>query len=281
MELFKRYFSRVSGRIKAKSTEKVCKRMESRGSGNGSRQEDGIAKVVRIPRDWFGPVDELVPIGRPASDADSAPLDPNTFWDGSSSSIQDAVERPRGEPSDEAPVELGRVPYPPVGRVSRTAGIRSLVASVAVLLVVGASIAGWLLGKSHAKPGSSTLASITSKQGPELTMRRFNWSYPSATGTQGGPKVRVSRALRDGRARHKTSSPSPASVTDVVYRATSTGQPSPATTGYRPQTAAQGSSTASTSGSSAATASISPAKQSSPTTFGASGALGPMSSPDG
>lgn len=251
--------------------------MESGGSHNGDRQEGEVAKVVRIPRDWFGPADELVPIGGPEADAD-APLDPNTFWDGSSSSIQNAVERPRGAPSDEAPMERGEVAYPILGRFSRTVRIRSLVASVVVLAVAAASITGWVLGGSHSKPLSSALALVTSSQGPALSMRR---PHPSAAEQQSRPTVRVSRAVRVHHARRKASSSSPGSVTEVTYRSNSAG-PSPSTTsGYQPETSAQGPSTASTGGNSGATGSVTAAKQSSPTAFGANGALGPMSSPDG
>lgn len=61
---------------------------------------------MRIPRDWFGPREELVPFGPQVSDVESperlprsptrveggAAVDPNSFWDEGSSSLQGVVD---------------------------------------------------------------------------------------------------------------------------------------------------------------------------------------------
>lgn len=64
---------------------------------------------MRIPRDWFGPPDDLVPFGPRVADGESrrreppsparveagAGMDPNSFWDEASSSIQGVVDANR------------------------------------------------------------------------------------------------------------------------------------------------------------------------------------------
>jgi hypothetical protein len=77
-------------------------------NGEGPSERDNgqvteVANVVRIPRDWFGPREGLVPFGTQVADGESRarePLsptrveavDPNSFWDEGSGAIQDVVE---------------------------------------------------------------------------------------------------------------------------------------------------------------------------------------------
>ena len=77
--------------------------------GSETTEGDGQARtaenVVRLPRDWLGPREELVPIGSRAdaldhSDDDAtSPLPPaaSSFWDEDSGSVQAAMQAPAGE----------------------------------------------------------------------------------------------------------------------------------------------------------------------------------------
>jgi hypothetical protein len=51
--------------------------------------------VVRLPRDWLGPRDELIPIG-PISDKSAPPPTADDFWGESSALVQDALSAPMG-----------------------------------------------------------------------------------------------------------------------------------------------------------------------------------------
>ncbi len=61
-------------------------------------------KVIRLPREWLGPRDELVPIGPaagdrsltadPPGDAEALPPKPDDFWGEDSAALHDAVQAP-------------------------------------------------------------------------------------------------------------------------------------------------------------------------------------------
>lgn len=51
--------------------------------------------VVRLPRDWLGPRDELIPFG-PSSDKSAAPPTADDFWGEGSALVQDALSAPVG-----------------------------------------------------------------------------------------------------------------------------------------------------------------------------------------
>jgi hypothetical protein len=98
--------------------------LESDDPGVGSKQDRLESNVVRFPRDWLGPLEELVPIG-PSSGQESdlprdrepdgqtapaervvdfppsAPLRADAFWGEDSASIHDALEPP-AQPADAA-----------------------------------------------------------------------------------------------------------------------------------------------------------------------------------
>src|SRR5262245_12079828 len=63
-------------------------------SDGGGREGLLDDNVVRLPRDWLGPREELIPIGRSEdgpSDSDAASSG-EAFWGESSASIQDALQ---------------------------------------------------------------------------------------------------------------------------------------------------------------------------------------------
>jgi hypothetical protein len=95
---------------------------EGRHSQGDAEPADAVDNVVRFPRDWFGPPEELVPFGPSASPAETvdpaAPvaLDPDAFWGENASSIQNVVQVPRvvdvGPNETEVPSET-EVPFAP------------------------------------------------------------------------------------------------------------------------------------------------------------------------
>jgi hypothetical protein len=86
-------------------------------AGGATRNEEN---VIRLPRDWLGPPEELVPIGPAARaraaqlEADAPPPAADAFWSEDSAALHDAVQ---------APVGTERQPSgPPVGLVAPVAG---------------------------------------------------------------------------------------------------------------------------------------------------------------
>ena len=97
-------------------------------TGDGETDDTGALtrdeeNVIRLPRDWLGPPEELVPIG-PAARARAAQRELNgqtppaadAFWSEDSAALHDALQAPP-EPS---PQRLD----PPVGLVPPLAGRR-------------------------------------------------------------------------------------------------------------------------------------------------------------
>jgi hypothetical protein len=89
------------------------------GSGGLPQRDEN---VIRLPRDWLGPPEELVPIGS-AARARAAQRDPeadipqaaDAFWSEDSAALHDALEAP--DPG------ICERPTPPVGLVSPVAGL--------------------------------------------------------------------------------------------------------------------------------------------------------------
>jgi hypothetical protein len=97
-------------------------------SGDGRTEDRGglprnEENVIRLPRDWLGPPEELVPIGS-AARARAAQRDPehdmppaaDAFWSEDSAALHDALEAP--DPG------VGERHAPPVGLVEPVAGLR-------------------------------------------------------------------------------------------------------------------------------------------------------------
>lgn len=212
------------------------------------RPADDLTNVVRIPRDWFGPVEELVPFGPRTAEAD-VPVDPNSFWDESSGSIQHVVGAPRDAVRHER------------RRLART---RTLAAAVVVAVIVGASVAGTLLGSSRPPELRSAIASVNT-WGVQLPARHLGSSIAPTTAKRvvHAPPKPSHRAIRE-------------TSTLVEYRASQT------TSSYEPAKPAASTTTGySASGSGTTAPSPTSVNQPSQPAFGAAGALGPMSSPDG
>lgn len=236
---------------------------------------DEAGNVVRIPRDWFGPTEDLVPFG-PRASAPADQLDPNTFWDESSNHIQDVVEAPAKRQDDGwfrpgVPVRL----HVPRGR--------GLAAIAAVAVIVAVAVAGWLLGNPRSHQSRSAVASVNTKriQWPTRSLGRSTAPMKVRQGLQARtkpkPKPRVVDHRQNGGARTSASTATP-----VVYHTSQTSSSQPTyEAGNSSAAVSSGQSGRSSTDVGSTTPSAHRASQPSQPAFGANGALGPMSSPDG
>jgi hypothetical protein len=97
------------------------------GTGNGRTEDGGLTRneenVIRLPREWLGPPEELVPIGPAARERaaqrnleDGMPPTADAFWSEDSAALHDAVQAP--------PAVTREHLDPPVGLVPPVAGLR-------------------------------------------------------------------------------------------------------------------------------------------------------------
>lgn len=251
--------------------------MDPVGTHNEAEGREDAPNVVRIRRDWYGPPEDLVPIGPRAASAIRADQpdtevpgeppascfepDPDAFWGESSNSIQDVVDAPR----------LGGH----VGRQRRALGgaLRTrrgaLVGSVVLGVIAGLGLYGLLIGTSRPSLHRPAIASIGAARTP-LHTRRLGTAETNAVGK--GFQLR-----RMTRTSHKTRRvPHVSTVTPVVYHPNQPTYTPPPT-----YAAATGGPQNQVSSGSSQAATAAPASQSPTAAFGAQGALGPMSSPNG
>lgn len=243
---------------------------ETRTNG-GQRGSDETGNVVRIPRDWFGPKDDLVPFGPAAwsGEAEStaearsesarraeAPLDADTFWGEDADSLHDVF--------DERPAAARR------SSVFTRRG--TLLPAALVLLMASAGLTTWLLGSPQRRAPRPHVASVKNEvpaMASRLRQKLVARAHSARASLRSPPRSlhRRSVSVRAVRTTAVVYRP-----TEVISSPTSTATPVPASTNA---TAVSSSA----SGSSAAT-SASTSHESQPA-FGANGALGPMSSSAG
>jgi hypothetical protein len=106
-------------------------------SGRAAEPSD---KVVRLPRDWLGPREHLVPFGTaasPVTESEPAGLAPSAddFWGERSAAIHDAVQAPETPPPADASAPNPRLPR----RSLLAAGLMAAAAAVAFVLLSGGS----------------------------------------------------------------------------------------------------------------------------------------------
>lgn len=94
-------------------------------------------KVVRLPRDWLGPPEELVPFGQsapPPTEPDIAEFAPNDFWGERAAAIHSVVEAPEEAPpaDDSTKVRAGQ-------RRFAAAALVGIAAAAALALLLGGS----------------------------------------------------------------------------------------------------------------------------------------------
>ncbi len=284
--------------------------MDPRKTAQGDGDERTDENVVRLPRDWLGPREELVPIGSRANAAqtphdaspESLPPTAASFWDEDSGSLQapmQAPAEPPGQPHAQPAIARrhrrwlgarsragGRIAAPGRGRAAAACGV------LAACLIVVLSVIGQSEGSGHPRGAKAVAAS---KDGPIETgtgvnLARLKAHTPvvneikrqprSHHSVKTGHRTHASRTQRDRRhvsqtrRRHpERSAPRPThSTSEPVRTITPTPATTPTTSGSAPTTSSSPSS--SVDRSTGSTSQQQPA-------FGATGSLGPGSSPDG
>ena len=242
---------------------------EETRTGEGQQGSGKTSNVVRIPRDWFGPKDDLVPFGpRAEEDWDSAgatssngsatSFDANVFWGEEADSVQDVVDEPSDAPAARRPLRG-----------------RALIAAGLIALMAGTGVAASLLTESGKQTVHPNVAAIKTPRQPALRHRlsaRFDLR-----------SVRRPTRLHE-RIKSAHHAAHPRTPTQVTHHADqSRSAPSAVyTQSTGASTPAVSSSTAAAPDhATASTASTASRAQSSQPAFGSDGALGPMSSPDG
>jgi hypothetical protein len=254
-------------------------------AGSPPEQSD---KVVRLPRDWLGPREDLVPFG-PRASAPEAPPSAADFWGERSAAIHDALEAPAENTSD-VPADASADAVPPrrrrgLGRRGRQRA--AAVAAVAVAGLVSVSLAVGLLGPSRSAQTDGhaaklDLAAVLSDGVARTLQRGLDLVDTSAVRDQTPPAAhhhaaairRTPRSRQVFKRVHETAHPHPlASASSAAHASPAVVQSSPPTTvhTYTHPTDSGTSRTVSRPRSSAA--SVSPTGQ--------SGALGPIQSPNG
>lgn len=249
-----------------------------RGDGNVITDDDN---VVRLPREWLGPPGQLVPFAEDDSVPQlETPGSTHDFW---GEALADDLSA-RVEPGDAGSRARVRRAFrwPSFARAGDEAGRarrappRAVLGAAAVLVIVALAIGN--SGAPSALPRGSASASIHragASSGPVAFVPH---------GTLASAPARSSGTIR----RHPVPRPRPATPRHVLHRAvpahTATVEPvrystvSPTTSTYSSNSVPPAS--ASASSSAAATATGASAGSHQPAT-GATGALGPGSSPDG
>ena len=163
--------------------------MKREGPHSEQGKSKGPSNVVRLPRDWLGPRDELVPFGVDRLDdpGDSAaPPSAADFWGERAGAVQDVLQGPtpgqRFQPAEHESVSAGNDPLdlepapaadsPPLHSGPKR---RSRIVSRPGWSSIGA---GWRMGLVRAdgvsyvrRMGSRTGQQMGSRTGPMLTQR--------------------------------------------------------------------------------------------------------------
>lgn len=256
--------------------------METKGpdNHNGKDEADAEATILRFPRDWFGPTEELVPFGPRADDVAVAegdeqliavdeelpPSSASAFWSQDSARIHDAVEGPAVKSA-----ALAEAPVAERTRWRRFSAGRVLL--VACCGVIGLGLVGRIMfqgGPQRALPPTSPRAAVhvrvwTAVSHPPVVRRAAAARKPSHTPA---PKPAVSQSAQ------ANSSGSTGSTDSVPVQAASA--PSSSSSAAQSNSGGDGSG----GGAGGGGASAASAGGSSQQAFGANGALGPGSSPN-
>jgi hypothetical protein len=230
-------------------------------------------KVVRLPRDWLGPPEELVPFGPPASpptEPDLAGFAPNDFWGERAAAIHSVVEAP----------EEG----PPAGATTKARVRQRRFAAAALVGIAAAAAVAVLLGGSpnHITNGARlNLAAIVSngvsrilKLGPPRVVARATSPRPARHVPHRSPRPKPTPS----RAEHRSSPPT--ASTYVAHAPPPSPEPTyhpSAQPTYHPSVSAPVSRIVTSPHHARSTTSSGAAV--SPT--GQNGALGPVQSPNG
>ncbi len=292
-------------------------RLETEGpqSDEATGKARAESNVIRLPRDWLGPRDELVPFGTRAAGpdhaaaGDSRPSEPPPraadFWGEESATVQDAVPAPAPPPVAEPPVPRtprwrarARALAPRRGARARAmpprvASTRAFATATAAVAVAAAAV---LLGVGVVQVGPTGSSRPEAGGGPASRASGLAVVFPPALlGVENWPlsQIRTARhpthfALRRAHAspsRRVRSLPSPRPVPVSTSSATTPTQPT--TTRYsapRPSPATGSGTQVARSPQVTApayNAPITSAPATGASAFGPSGVLGPGSSRNG
>jgi hypothetical protein len=124
--------------------------VENGGTPHTEDAEQGTtSNVVRLPRDWLGPREDLVPFGSAESDEAPAPPRAEDFWGESSAAVQDAWSGPVEADPEPAPLPgvdpaaaVRPTAAPPTAAGPARGRARRRIASAAAAVAVAAVIAG-------------------------------------------------------------------------------------------------------------------------------------------
>lgn len=178
--------------------------------------------VVRFPRDWIGPREELVPVGVPEGPDDFPPR-AEDFWGEGSAAVQDALQGPRVAAPGGAPVaeirkhgRWHRVMRMPTGLTGRLpaglplrmpAGLARPLTGAVALAVAAGLLAIHLLGTTG--PGHSARATHSGKRASTSAAGRIPGALATVPRTRGanrgpsphkrGRSVRAHAVLRRAR----------------------------------------------------------------------------------
>lgn len=248
-------------------------------------EPDEDTNILRFPRDWFGPPEELVPFGPRAdlgpdvgpgpsparSESACSPPSADAFWTEESAKVQGAVRAP------EAAVGIGAPSAAAASRAaSRLTGIRHspsgrivLACSAALVLFVASLMA---LGGAGGRQTRSTprIAAIQNRTWSAISgSQNINHRAATAERTAGRRRFQGRQGTPPATATRTPAESSPAPASESANAASAQTPPSPASA-----ESVQSRTTGQTGASPAsAQASHQPA-------FGPSGVLGPGSSPD-
>jgi hypothetical protein len=196
---------------------------QAENGGRGARSDDN---VVRLPRDWLGPLDELVPVGSAAraraqgsAEHDSVGALPPTaddFWGEDSAALHDAIQAPSTDLREPAPAlarlrsghrwsgrRFGRARWSPSWRGPRVPGRFVLGVPAAALIAIAIALSA---SGAPTVPARRAVALATRQLAPATDpglVRRSSTAHSArpATATWSVPKRKPSSPARPHRSR--------------------------------------------------------------------------------
>lgn len=164
--------------------------------------------MVRLPRDWLGPREELVPFGPRASseDAEQPPPSANDFWGERSAAIHDALEAP----ADNAPAAIGTRSPPRFDRRPRASALGALAIALLVMIGIVATVSSPTATRRPAAASKVDVAAVFGSGASRLLhlgLAQLGSSVPRSLGRRAAAKtVRQTTARR---ASHRAPAPRP------------------------------------------------------------------------
>lgn len=248
---------------------------EGHQTESGERAAEPRGKIVRLPRDWLGPREELVPFGPRSAppEGDETPPSPADFWGEQSAELQSALRGPAvREDPDDGPDAAPAIRFGRVDRRAMTGVAAALIIAAATVVAVVANSLG--PGGTPTQVGGSKIGFATVFSGGISSILRLDLGR-TAVARVATPKIRRTRHESAPKRSQKRARPRPrpsvsASPRIVSYAATATGgtethsETPPATRSAPPRSASRPVASRATVNAT-----------------GQSGALGPIQSPNG